>query len=193
MLLGLNGLRVSEACSADIENLGFERSHRTLRVVGKATKPAVIPLYPGRRGRSTWPSASGRRGRSCSATTAAASTAGRCPLPAASGTRVCGALARHRSVRARRRLTGIQAFRDRFGPDRPGAFLVIVSLRAAYASLDTAADDEACAHGGCVNGDVDDEPSCNHQAEQGGSGRASAAAPRPGTCGCGGRRLPACR
>jgi integrase/recombinase XerD len=46
VLLGLNGLRVSEACSADIENLGFERGHRTLRIVGKGNKPAVIPLVP---------------------------------------------------------------------------------------------------------------------------------------------------
>jgi integrase/recombinase XerD len=37
---------VSEACSADIENLGFERGHRTLRIVGKGNKPAVIPLVP---------------------------------------------------------------------------------------------------------------------------------------------------
>jgi len=29
VLLGLNGLRVSEACGADIEELGFERGHRT--------------------------------------------------------------------------------------------------------------------------------------------------------------------
>ena len=47
VLLGLNGLRVSEACSADIENLAFERKpHRTLRIVGKGNKPAVIPLVP---------------------------------------------------------------------------------------------------------------------------------------------------
>jgi integrase len=46
VLLGLNGLRVSEACSADIENLGFERGRRTLRIVGKGNKPAVIPLVP---------------------------------------------------------------------------------------------------------------------------------------------------
>ena len=46
VLLGLNGLRVSEACSTDIENLGFERGHRTLRIVGKGNKPAVIPLVP---------------------------------------------------------------------------------------------------------------------------------------------------
>jgi integrase len=46
VLLGLNGLRVSEACSTDVENLGFERGHRTLRIVGKGNKPAVIPLVP---------------------------------------------------------------------------------------------------------------------------------------------------
>ena len=44
--LGLNGLRVSEACSTDIENLGLERGHRTLRIIGKGDKPAVIPLVP---------------------------------------------------------------------------------------------------------------------------------------------------
>jgi integrase len=46
VLLSLNGLRVSEACSADIQYLGFERGHRTLRIVGKGNKPAVIPLVP---------------------------------------------------------------------------------------------------------------------------------------------------
>lgn len=46
VLLGLNGLRVSEACSTDIENLGFERGHRTLRIVGKGNRPAFIPLVP---------------------------------------------------------------------------------------------------------------------------------------------------
>ena len=45
-LLGLNGLRVSEACSTDAEDLGFDRGRRTLRIVGKGNKPAVIPLVP---------------------------------------------------------------------------------------------------------------------------------------------------
>jgi len=45
-LLGLNGLRVSEACQADIEGLGVERGHRTLRIIGKGAKPATIPLAP---------------------------------------------------------------------------------------------------------------------------------------------------
>ena len=45
-LLGLNGLRVSEACNANIENLGFERGHHTLLVDRKGGKRAVIPLAP---------------------------------------------------------------------------------------------------------------------------------------------------
>ena len=45
-LLGLNGLRVSKACATDAEDLGFDRGHRTLRIIGKGNKPAVIPLVP---------------------------------------------------------------------------------------------------------------------------------------------------
>jgi site-specific recombinase XerC len=43
VLLGLNGLRVSEACSSNIEDLGFERGHRTLRILGKGGKPCHLP------------------------------------------------------------------------------------------------------------------------------------------------------
>lgn len=46
VLLGLNGLRVSEACTTNVEDLSFERGHRTLRIVGKGNKPATIPLVP---------------------------------------------------------------------------------------------------------------------------------------------------
>lgn len=45
-LLGLNGLRVTEACGADIEKLGMERGHRTLLVDRKGGKRALIPLAP---------------------------------------------------------------------------------------------------------------------------------------------------
>ena len=45
-LLGLLGLRVSEACSVDVEHLGLERGHRTLWVIGKGNKPALIPMPP---------------------------------------------------------------------------------------------------------------------------------------------------
>jgi integrase/recombinase XerD len=47
VLLGLNGLRVSEACETHIEDMAFERGHRVLRIVGKGNKPALIPLVPG--------------------------------------------------------------------------------------------------------------------------------------------------
>jgi integrase/recombinase XerD len=46
VLLGLNGLRVSEACATNVGDLAFERGHRTLRIVGKGNKPATIPLVP---------------------------------------------------------------------------------------------------------------------------------------------------
>jgi integrase/recombinase XerD len=46
VLLGLNGLRVSEACTTNVEDLGIERGHRTLRIVGKGNKPATVPLVP---------------------------------------------------------------------------------------------------------------------------------------------------
>jgi integrase/recombinase XerD len=45
-LLALNGLRVSEATGADIENLGVERGHRTLVITRKGGKVATIPLAP---------------------------------------------------------------------------------------------------------------------------------------------------
>src|ERR1700735_3210365 len=45
-LLALNGLRVSEAAGADIENLGTERGHRTLVVTRKGGKVVTIPLAP---------------------------------------------------------------------------------------------------------------------------------------------------
>jgi integrase/recombinase XerD len=38
VLLGLNGLRVSEACGANIEDLGFERGHRSVQIIGKGNK-----------------------------------------------------------------------------------------------------------------------------------------------------------
>jgi integrase len=37
---------VSEACGTNIEDLGIERGHRTLRIVGKGNQPATVPLVP---------------------------------------------------------------------------------------------------------------------------------------------------
>jgi integrase len=45
-LLALNGLRISEALGADIDDLDVDRGHRTLRIVRKGGKHAVIPLAP---------------------------------------------------------------------------------------------------------------------------------------------------
>jgi integrase/recombinase XerD len=45
-LLALNGLRVSEATSADIESIGTERGHRTLVITRKGGKVVTIPLAP---------------------------------------------------------------------------------------------------------------------------------------------------
>jgi integrase/recombinase XerD len=46
VLLGLNGLRVSEACGTNVQDLAFAHGHRTLRILGKGNKPAVVPLVP---------------------------------------------------------------------------------------------------------------------------------------------------
>ena len=45
-LLALNGLRISEAIGADIEQLGLERGHRTLTILRKGGKTVTIPLAP---------------------------------------------------------------------------------------------------------------------------------------------------
>jgi integrase len=45
-VLALNGLRVSEATGANIENLGVERGHRTPVVTRKGGKIVTIPLAP---------------------------------------------------------------------------------------------------------------------------------------------------
>ena len=46
-LLGLLGLLVSEACSIDIEDLGTDRGHRTVTVLGKGSKAGpVAPPAP---------------------------------------------------------------------------------------------------------------------------------------------------
>ena len=45
-MLGLLGLRIFEATSADIANLGEEHGHRVLQVCGKGTKIVLVPLPP---------------------------------------------------------------------------------------------------------------------------------------------------
>ncbi|HSH61244.1 MAG TPA: hypothetical protein VK988_16705 [Acidimicrobiales bacterium] len=45
-LLALNGLRISEALGADVDDLEYERGRRTLKILRKGGKRAVIPLAP---------------------------------------------------------------------------------------------------------------------------------------------------
>ena len=41
-MLGLLGLRIFEACGADISDLGEDHGHRVLRVTGKGAKVVVL-------------------------------------------------------------------------------------------------------------------------------------------------------
>jgi integrase/recombinase XerD len=46
VLLGLLGLRVSEACAINLEDLGFEHGHRVVLVHGKGGTRTLMPLPP---------------------------------------------------------------------------------------------------------------------------------------------------
>lgn len=46
LLLGLNGLRVSELCGARVEDLTTERGHQVLRIRRKGGRTARVPLAP---------------------------------------------------------------------------------------------------------------------------------------------------
>ncbi len=45
-VLALNGLRISEELNADVDDLDFERGHRTLKIVRKGSKHVTVPLAP---------------------------------------------------------------------------------------------------------------------------------------------------
>jgi hypothetical protein len=45
-LLALNGLWISEALNANIDDLSSERGHRTLAIVRKGGKHVTIPIAP---------------------------------------------------------------------------------------------------------------------------------------------------
>ena len=42
----MNGLRISEALGADIEDVASDRGHRTLSIVRKGGKHATSPPHP---------------------------------------------------------------------------------------------------------------------------------------------------
>jgi integrase len=78
-MLGLLGLRILEATAADIADLGEEHGHRVLRVCGKGTKIALVPLPPAV-GRAIDGAVGSRaRGRSCLTATAPGWTGTRPP------------------------------------------------------------------------------------------------------------------
>jgi hypothetical protein len=83
VLLGLNGLRVSEACATNIEDLGFHRGHRTLKILARATSPPPSRSSHGPLARSTSPSESATKAPSCDAGTTSAWTVA--PRTAGSG------------------------------------------------------------------------------------------------------------
>jgi len=45
-LLGLNGLRISEAVGIDVDDLAIDRAHRLVKITGKGSKIALIPMAP---------------------------------------------------------------------------------------------------------------------------------------------------
>lgn len=49
-LLGINGMRVSEACGIDIEDLDCHQGQRTVRILRKGGKIQILPLAP----RTAW-------------------------------------------------------------------------------------------------------------------------------------------
>jgi integrase len=77
VLLGLNGSRVSEACATNIENLGIERGHRTLRILARGTSPRRSRWLPAPPTRSISMSGNATRVRSCADATDSGSTGAR--------------------------------------------------------------------------------------------------------------------
>ena len=75
VLLGLNGLRVSEACATNVEDLGHERGQAArCASSARATSRPPSRSFPAPREPSTWLSAKAARDRSCAGETAGAST-----------------------------------------------------------------------------------------------------------------------
>ena len=65
VVLGLLGLRIFEATSANIPDLGEKHGHRVLRVCGKGTKVVLIRCRPPSAAPSTAPSTAAAQFRSC--------------------------------------------------------------------------------------------------------------------------------
>jgi hypothetical protein len=77
--LGLLGLRIFEATSANITDLGEEHGHRVLRVCGKGTKVVPVRCRPPSDGLPAGPQVPAPAARSCSTAAAPGWTATRPP------------------------------------------------------------------------------------------------------------------
>jgi len=75
VLLAVNGLRISEALGADIDDLDYERGHRTLKIVRRAASGSPSPSRPALPGLSPSTSQTAPTGRSSLASTASGWTA----------------------------------------------------------------------------------------------------------------------
>lgn len=80
VMLGLLGLRIFEACGANINDVGEEHGHRVLKVRGKGGRSFSPLCRPLPNGRSNAPSPQGPRDRSCSTVAAHAWTGTRQPV-----------------------------------------------------------------------------------------------------------------
>jgi integrase/recombinase XerD len=83
-LLGLLGLRIFEACGANIGDLGEEHGHRVLRCVARAARSSWCRCHLRWPGPSTWRSMAAPTARSCATPSARGWTA--TPPPAGSST-----------------------------------------------------------------------------------------------------------
>jgi site-specific recombinase XerD len=123
-LLALNGLRVSEAIGADIEQLGLERGHRTLTILRKGGKIVTIPLAP----------------RTARAVDLAVGEHSEGPIfRAADGTR----LDRHTAARIVRRIARRAGIAKRVGPHTLRHAFITAALDAGVALRDV---QEAASH-----------------------------------------------
>ena len=95
-MLGLLGLRIFEATSANITDLGEEHGHRVLRVCGKGTKVVLVPLPPAV-GRATGTAISARTSGPILPAAAAPGWTATSPPGAYPKPRVCGLPGRTRT------------------------------------------------------------------------------------------------
>ena len=124
VLLGLNGLRVSEACASNVEDLGLEPVTARCASSARATSRPRSRSFPARRAPSTWLSANAARNRSCAGNTASASTGapptgGSVPSPSGPDSEQCTRTCSGRRSSWRRSMPGCRFATFRSPPGTP--------------------------------------------------------------------------